>query len=69
MTYNRYPYTHHGPSVYGSKMMDYMISEHSLIEDLEDMARKQARFKWVLAAFSVSWFIAGFALSELIRWF
>ncbi len=29
----RYPYTHHGPTVYGSKLADYLISEHSLRED------------------------------------
>jgi hypothetical protein len=30
---SRYPYTHHGPTVHGSKLMDFLISEHSLRED------------------------------------
>lgn len=29
----RYPYTHHGPSVYGSKLVDYLVSEIALRED------------------------------------
>lgn len=29
----RHPYRHHGPAVYGSKLLDYLISEHHLIED------------------------------------
>ena len=29
----RYPYTHHGPAVYGDKLTDYLISEANLIED------------------------------------
>lgn len=29
----RYPYTHHGPAVHGSKMADYLVSELSLRED------------------------------------
>ena len=32
-TDDRYPYRHHGPSVHGSKLMDYLISEHSFLED------------------------------------
>lgn len=30
----RYPYRHHGPAVHGSKLLDYLISEHSLLQDL-----------------------------------
>jgi len=30
---SRYPYTHHGPAIHGSKLADYMLSEHSLRED------------------------------------
>lgn len=29
----RYPYRHHGPAVHGSKLHDYLISEHSFLED------------------------------------
>lgn len=29
----RYPYRHHGPPVFGSKLADYLISEMSLRED------------------------------------
>ena len=29
----RYPYRHHGPSVYGSKLADYLVSEQSMEED------------------------------------
>lgn len=39
----RYPYTHHGPSVYGDKLTDFLVSESSLKEDrgniLADMLR------------------------------
>ena len=33
----RYPYTHHGPTVYGSKLADYLISEANLREDRPDL--------------------------------
>lgn len=33
----RYPYTHHGPSVHGSKLLDYYISEHSLRQDAPEL--------------------------------
>jgi len=29
----RYPYRHHGPSVHGSKLIDYLVSEANMIED------------------------------------
>lgn len=29
---NRYPYRHHGPAVYGSKVADYLISEANMIK-------------------------------------
>jgi len=29
----RYPYSHHGPTVYGDKLTDYLISEQTLRED------------------------------------
>lgn len=29
----RYPYTHRGPAIYGTKLVDYLISEASLRED------------------------------------
>jgi len=29
----RYPYSHHGPAVHGSKIADYLLSELSLRED------------------------------------
>ena len=29
----RYPYSHHGQSVHGSKLADYLISEQTLRED------------------------------------
>lgn len=29
----RFPYTHHGPTVYGSKLADYLVTEASMIED------------------------------------
>jgi hypothetical protein len=29
----RYPYTHHGPPVYGDKLTDFLISEANMIED------------------------------------
>ena len=32
LTCNPYPYTHHGPSVHGSKLKDFLISEASMIE-------------------------------------
>lgn len=28
----RFPYTHHGPTVYGSKLADFLVSEASMIE-------------------------------------
>jgi hypothetical protein len=33
----RYPYTHHGPAVYGSKLADYLISEAHLREDRPEL--------------------------------
>lgn len=30
---DRYPYTHHGPAVYGSKLADYLISEANMRDD------------------------------------
>lgn len=33
----RYPYTHHGPPVHGSKMADYLISELSLRDDCPEL--------------------------------
>ena len=33
----RYPYTHQGPPVYGSKLHDYLISEASLRENLPEL--------------------------------
>ena len=33
----RYPYTHHGPAVYGSKLADYLISEAHLQEDYPEL--------------------------------
>lgn len=29
----RYPYRHHGPAVYGSKLADYLITEANMRED------------------------------------
>jgi hypothetical protein len=29
----RYPYTHHGPPVYDSKLMDFLISEENMRAD------------------------------------
>ena len=29
----RYPYTHHGQTVHGSKLLDYLISEQNLRDD------------------------------------
>ena len=37
MTNPRYPYTHKGPSVHGSKVLDYLISEQSLREDRPEL--------------------------------
>ncbi len=37
MTDPRYPYRHHGPSVHGSKLTDYLISENSLRDDHPEM--------------------------------
>ena len=37
MKEKRYRYTHHGPPVYDSKLMDYLISEHNLREDYPDL--------------------------------
>lgn len=34
----RYPYTHHGPAVFGSKMEDFLISEANL--ELDDIVRR-----------------------------
>lgn len=36
-TRDRYPYRHHGPSVHGSKLADYLISEANLREDCPEM--------------------------------
>lgn len=33
----RYPYTHHGPTVYGSKLADFFVSEANLREDRPDL--------------------------------
>jgi len=33
----RYPYTHHGPPVHGSKLADYLISELSLRQDRPEL--------------------------------
>lgn len=33
MTDERYPYTHDGPAVHSSKLVDYLVSEQSLRED------------------------------------
>lgn len=33
----RYPYTHHGPAVHGSKLADYLISEAFLREDRPEL--------------------------------
>lgn len=33
----RYPYRHHGPAVFGSKLADYLISEMHLREDRPDL--------------------------------
>ena len=33
----RYPYSHHGPAVHGSKLADYLLSEHSLREDRPEL--------------------------------
>lgn len=35
-----YPYTHHGPTVHGSKLADYLVSEMSLREDYPEMFRE-----------------------------
>ena len=37
----RYPYTHHGPTIHGSKLLDYLISEISLIEDEKQPQRRE----------------------------
>lgn len=29
----RFPYTHHGPATYGSKLEDFLITEANMIED------------------------------------
>jgi hypothetical protein len=39
----RYPYTHHGPTVYGDKLTDFLVSEASLAED-SDPNPGQSRF-------------------------
>lgn len=36
----RYPYTHHGPAIYGSKLDDYLISEASLREDHPELFKE-----------------------------
>jgi hypothetical protein len=33
----RYPYSHHGPAVFGSKLADYLISEMNLREDRPEL--------------------------------
>jgi hypothetical protein len=30
---DRYPYRHHGPAIHGSKLVDFLISEHNMRED------------------------------------
>jgi hypothetical protein len=32
-----YPYTHHAPNVYGSRLVDYLVSEMALREDYPEM--------------------------------
>ncbi len=39
----RYPYRHHGPTAHGSKMLDYLISEHSLREDEPERFKDEER--------------------------
>lgn len=34
---DRYPYRHHGPTVHGSKIVDFLISEASLREDYPEL--------------------------------
>jgi hypothetical protein len=33
----RYPYTHHGPAVFGSKLADYLFSEAHLCDDYPEL--------------------------------
>ena len=47
---DRYPYRHHGPSVHGSKLADYLISEANMIEDIEQLRAENARLQQVLLA-------------------
>ena len=37
MSSDRYPYTHHGPPVHGSKLLDYLISEMHLRKDRPEL--------------------------------
>ena len=38
---SRYPYSHHGPTVHGSKLMDYLFSEYSLREDRPELFKQE----------------------------
>ena len=35
LTCNPYPYTHAGPAIHGSKLMDYLLTEARMIEDAD----------------------------------
>jgi len=37
----RYPYTRHEPTVHGSKLLDYLLSEVSLREDRPDLFKNE----------------------------
>ena len=40
---NRYPYTHHGPPVHGSKLMDFLISEYNRRQDRPQESARSAQ--------------------------
>ena len=37
----RCPYTHHGPTVHGSKLADYLVSEMALRDDYPEMFKTE----------------------------
>ena len=39
----RYPYTHHGPTIYGSKLADYLVSEASMRVDHPELFEDEKR--------------------------
>ena len=51
----RYPYTHHGPPVFGSKLEDYLISEAHLREDHPDFFEGDTGGLEVIAVKPLEW--------------